>query len=61
MSKQTTIALLIAGAICTAAGQIKAAWLMPFSEALAGLGFALAALAKSHELLPAKAPEEPPK
>lgn len=56
MSKSTTLVLLIAGAIFTAIGQIEIPALDSFRVAAAGLGFTLAALARSEALV--RAPNE---
>lgn len=56
MSRGLTVGLLIAGAVCTAAGQVLAAYNQTGAAgAVSGLGFALAAIARS------PVAQEPPK
>lgn len=51
MSKKITVILLVAGAILTAIGQITHPWFDGFRIAASGLGFTLAALARSEGLV----------
>jgi len=60
MNKAQTLILLIAGAVFTSASQINIPSLAPFSVAFAGLGYALAALARSETLWNPTPPTSPP-
>lgn len=57
-NRKLHIGLILAGAVCTFASQVKLPALVPFSEALAGLGFTLAMWAEKGALFPAR--REPP-
>lgn len=56
MTRASTVALLVAGAVCTAASQVRHPALASFTEALATLGYLLAAVAKAETLMPRKDP-----
>ncbi|HXD98215.1 MAG TPA: hypothetical protein VN646_16825 [Candidatus Acidoferrum sp.] len=64
--RRVSILLLVVGALLTAMGQVELPHWKPFSAALAGLGYALAAIARSDQVLgtkrgPAPPPADPPR
>lgn len=58
--RRFAILLLVVGALLTAMSRVKLHGWEPFSDALAGLGFTLAALARSNDVISSRKPDPPP-